>query len=380
MGADPAGRRVARYEITRELGRGGMGVVYLAEQPSLGRHVVLKALQSGLDDDPREVERFEREAQAVAAVHHPNVVAVYDCFRFRGRLFIAQEYVDGADLASVVARVGAFAPRIGALVALEIARGLEEIHGRGLVHRDLKPANVMLGRKGEVKIADFGVALDARGHGLTRTGTALGTPAYMSPEQIQGARLDFRSDLFSFGALTHQLVSGELPYGEPGDEAEPLLQRIEKRRPRSLRRAAPGTPRGLARAVRRTLEHRSPRRARSTSELRRRLERALGSPSPADARAEIADWLAERKAFPGREGRTRRRADRAEAPRRRRLGRIARVATLACVLAAALLGVGWIAIEQSHAPGVWYWSAPGPSAPPRPAPDAAPRGASGAAP
>jgi serine/threonine-protein kinase len=281
--------------------------------------------------------------------------------------------VDGADLASVAARVGPFAPRIGALVALEIARGLEEIHGRGLVHRDLKPANVMLGRKGEVKIADFGVALDARGHGLTRTGTALGTPAYMSPEQIQGARLDFRSDLFSFGALTHQLVSGELPYGEPGDEAEPLLQRIERRRPRSLRRAAPGTPRGLARAVRRTLQHRSPRRARTTSELRRRLERALGSPNPADARAEIADWLAEHKAFPGREGRTRRRADGPRgAPRRLALRRVARVATLAGVLAAALLGAGWIAIERSDASGAaHYWSALGPSAPPWPAPDEA---------
>ncbi|HKJ24840.1 MAG TPA: serine/threonine-protein kinase, partial [Myxococcota bacterium] len=250
---EPVGRKVARYEITRELGRGGMGVVYQAEQPSLGRDVVLKALQRGLDDDPREEERFEREARAVAAVHHPNVVAVYDCFRFRGKLFIAQEYVDGADLGSVFARTGPFAPRIGALVALEIVRGLEEIHGRGLVHRDLKPANVMLGRAGEVKIADFGVALDARGPGLTRTGTALGTPAYMSPEQLQGARLDFRSDLFSFGVLVYELVSGQLPWGEPGGESVALQQRIETRRPRPLRAVAPGTPRGLARTVRRCL-------------------------------------------------------------------------------------------------------------------------------
>jgi serine/threonine-protein kinase len=373
--ADPAGRKVARYEITRELGRGGMGVVYQAEQPSLGRDVVLKALQRGLDDDPREEERFEREARAVAAVHHPNVVAVYDCFRFRGRLFIAQEYVDGADLGSVVARTGPFAPRIGALVALEIARGLEEIHGRGLVHRDLKPANVMLGRGGEVKIADFGVALDARGPGLTRTGTALGTPAYMSPEQLQGARLDFRSDLFSFGVLAYELVSGQLPWGEPGDESVALQQRIETRRPRPLRAVAPGAPRALARVVRRCLVARSARRPASTGELRRRLEAGLGSPSPADARAEIADWLAEHKAFPGRASKTVRRGG--EPPARpRALRRVAsRVAATVAVLAAIALAVGWVAAERIEVPEValsWAGGPPPPQGVPGPSPPAAP--------
>jgi len=366
--AEPAGRKVARYEITRELGRGGMGVVYQAEQPSLGRDVVLKALQRGLDDDPREQERFEREARAVAAVHHPNVVAVYDCFRFRGRLFIAQEYVDGADLGSVVARTGPFAARIAALLALEIARGLEEIHGRGLVHRDLKPANVMLGRAGEVKLADFGVALDARGPGLTRTGTALGTPAYMSPEQLQGARLDFRSDLFSFGVLVYELVSGQLPWGEPGEESMALAQRIETRRPRPLRAVAPAAPRALGRVLRRCLVARAARRPASTGDLRRRLEAALGAPSPADARAEIADWLAAHDAFPTRAGKTVRCAE-AQAPGRRRAG--GTVARLAAAMAAfAVLGfaVGRVAVERIEMPEVALsWATP-----PSPA-EAAPR-------
>jgi len=345
--AELAGRKIARYEVTRELARGGMGVVYLAEQPSLGRRVVLKALRRELGADPREEQRFEREAQAVAAAHHPNLVGVYDCFRFRGRLFIAQEYVDGSDLGSTLGRIGPFAPRIAALVALEIARGLEELHGRGLVHRDLKPANVLLGRAGEVKIADFGVALDARGPGLTRTGTALGTPAYMSPEQIQGARLDFRSDVFSFGVVLYELLAGALPFGEPAAEAEPLLQRIEAGRRRPLRRAAPGTPRSLARLVHRCLLAPANRRARTTSELRRRLERGVGAPSPADARREIADWLVARKAFPSRPGRTVRRGSQPEdgigrAPRRLR----AWAAWAVCALALAGFGVGWIAVER----------------------------------
>jgi len=341
---DPAGRKIARYEIEAELAQGGMGVVYLARQPALDRRVVLKALQRQHAEDPREEQRFEREASAVAAVHHPNVVGVYDCFRFRGRLFIAQEYVDGVDAATVLARTGPLAPHIAGLVGLEIARGLEEIHGRGLVHRDLKPGNVLLGRAGEVKIADFGVALDARGPALTRTGTSLGTPAYMSPEQIQAARLDFRSDVFAFGVLLHELCSGAVPFGEPGAATTPLLQRIEAGRRPPLRRLAPGVPRGVSRIVHRCLQARPDRRARTPGDLRRGLERCLGAPSPADARREIADWLAAHQAFPTRARRTVRAS--ATAPARPRARRVGLAAAGVALLITAALGLGRLGVDQ----------------------------------
>lgn len=341
----PPGRKIAGYEIEAELARGGMGVIYRAEQPALGRRVVLKSLRRGLDDDPREEERFAREASAVARLHHPNVVGVYDCFRWRGRLFIAQEYVEGTDLASALLRTGPLDSRTAALVALEIARGLEEIHGRGLVHRDLKPANVLLGRAGEVKIADFGVALDARGASLTRTGTSLGTPAYMSPEQLQGARVDFRSDLFSFGVLFYEILSGALPFGEPSASSEPLLERVVAQRRRALRLAAPGTPRGLARLVQRCLRATPARRAASPGEIRRRLERWLGAPSPADARRELADRLIARQAFPAAPDATVPAAAR-DVPTKPpgRLVRRAAGSVAAALALATLVGLGWGAV------------------------------------
>jgi len=183
----PAPKMIGSYEVDREIGRGGMGVVLLARQPALDRAVVLKSLRRECADDPQLVARFEREAQAAGSVQHQNVVAVHDCFGWRGRSYICQEYVDGTDLAAVLGQIGT-EPRIAGLVALELTRGLEAIHAGGIVHRDLKPANVLLGRDGAVKIADFGIALDGSARALTQTGHSIGTPHYMSPEQLYGER------------------------------------------------------------------------------------------------------------------------------------------------------------------------------------------------
>ncbi|HJO22039.1 MAG: serine/threonine-protein kinase [Myxococcota bacterium] len=172
------------------------------------------------------------------AIHHPNVVAVYDCFEWRGQPFISQEYVEGVDLASALESTRRLPARAGALVALELARGLEEIHAHGIVHRDLKPGNVLLGRGGEVKIADFGVALDANAASLTRSGQALGTPAYMSPEQLRGERVDTRSDLFAYGVTLYELLAGIPPF-RPSDDEESPLGLMEKGRFAPLRRVAP---------------------------------------------------------------------------------------------------------------------------------------------
>jgi len=341
--APPAGRSVGSFEIERELGQGGMGVVYLARQPDLGRRAVLKTLRKGLAGDRRLADRFLREARTAAAIHHPNVVSVYDCFAYRSERYIAQEYVDGKDLATVLKQTGGLAPRVAALVALEAARGLEEIHARGIVHRDLKPSNLMLGRGGEVKIADFGIVLEARGPALTETGHTLGTPSYMSPEQLRGDRVDARSDLFATGVVLYEMLAGRPPFETEGASAgEGLLRRIERERVPPLRRAAPGTPRALARTVRLCLRARPRRRIASATALVRRLERQLGSPAPAECRREIAAWLWERGVFRARGRET---APVAHAAPRRRgvVGRVAAVVALLAMVAAA----GAIALDRT---------------------------------
>ena len=249
--AGPTRKMIGSFEVERELGQGGMGVVYLACQPALEREVVIKTLRRGLAEDESIEERFRREAQAAACIHHQNVVAVYDCFAWRGERFIVQEYVAGEDLASVLQIVRRFDPRVAGLVALELARGLEEVHAQDVVHRDLKPGNVLLGRGGEAKIADFGIALEPRNATLTQVGLAVGTPVYMSPEQHMGERADQRSDLFSFGVLLFEMLTGELPFPESDDEkVQVLLRRMEAGRYVRPRKLVPETPRALERLIR----------------------------------------------------------------------------------------------------------------------------------
>ncbi|MCA9510620.1 MAG: serine/threonine protein kinase, partial [Myxococcales bacterium] len=206
--AATGGRTLGGFTVEREIGRGGMGEVLLATQTSLGRAVVLKRILRDLAGEPELAARFEREARAAGALHHGNVVAVYDLFTHRGAQYIALEYVDGVDLASAIALEGALPWRVAATIALEMARGLEAVHARGTLHRDLKPANLLLGRRGEVKITDFGLALDAEASPLTRPGVALGTPSYMAPEQLRCERADARSDVFAFGCVLYEMLTG----------------------------------------------------------------------------------------------------------------------------------------------------------------------------
>jgi serine/threonine-protein kinase len=345
-------RKIAGYELEGELAEGGMGVVRLARQPELDRRVVLKSLRRDVAEEPASAERFLREAQAAASLHHPNVVGVYDCFVWRGERTIAQEFVDGVDLATLLEKVGRLDARIAGLVALEAARGLEEIHARGLVHRDLKPSNLLLGRLGEVKIADFGIALDLKGRALTRTGFSVGTPSYMSPEQLLGARVDFRSDLFAFGVLLYEMLCGARPFESADPEDEALVRRIEAERYPSLRSRESGAPRFLAAVVRICLRGKPKRRFASTTALRRHLEERLGHPSPADCRRAIADWLEASGALPAPRQRTRRakavkpepESEVASARPTPRV-RAAVVWALALVLGAALFGTSWIDVS-----------------------------------
>lgn len=303
--ATAIGKSLGNYAVASELGSGGMGVVLLARQESLDRPAVLKRIREDLSGEPDLEERQLREARAAASIHHQNVVAVYDHFTWRGHRYIAQEYVDGIDLAGVLERCGSLPSRVAAMVLLEVARGLEEIHALGIVHRDLKPQNILIGRRGEVKIADFGLALDSRGSSLTLPGTAVGSLPYMAPEQMLGDRVDLRADIFSLGVVLYQAVTSCLPYPEPqGDEEEGLLARMQRERYRPLRRREPKAPRYLAKIVRGCLRARAQKRTQCVAKIRVRLERALGKPSPADLRRELASWLWEHQAFEARENET----------------------------------------------------------------------------
>ncbi|HXV78153.1 MAG TPA: serine/threonine-protein kinase [Candidatus Polarisedimenticolaceae bacterium] len=291
-GARTRPRKLGSYEIVEEIGSGGMGVVYLARQPALERAVVLKRMRRDLVDDDGLVERFEREARAAAAVHHQNVVAVYDCFTMRGDHYIAEEYVDGPDLRTILEHVDRLHPRIAAIIGLQVIRGLEEIHARGIVHRDLKPANVLVGSGGETKIADFGIALDGKAYGLTRPGTLMGSVPYLSPEQLLGERVDDRSDLFVFGILLYEMVVGEPPYDESReDSTDTLLERMQNGRYLPPRKRVPTVPRHLARLIKACLQAKPAKRIATATQVRRQLEWHMGRISPADCRYRIAAWL-----------------------------------------------------------------------------------------
>jgi serine/threonine protein kinase len=340
-------RTIGNFAIERELGSGGMGVVLLGRHQSLDRPAVLKRLRPDLAASEDLVERFAREARAAASIHHQNVVAVYDWISWRGEHYIAQEYVDGVDLRAALALAQRFPWRMAALVALELARGLEAIHARGMVHRDLKPANVLLGRNGDVKIADFGIALDATSDGLTRPGTTIGSPPYIAPEQLLGERVDSRGDLFGLGVVLYELLTGAPPYREPAEgETDSLLTRIQRERFTPVRRVSPGTPRWLARLVKSLVRAKPRSRPASAQRVRRLLESRLRA-FPAEGKLELASWLWEEGVFRPREGDTV--VLSATPPPRRRFRHKRALAVAASVLCA--LAIGSFVVAKGWAPG-----------------------------
>ncbi|MGH3042398.1 MAG: protein kinase domain-containing protein [Gaiellaceae bacterium] len=204
---------VGRYELEELVGEGGMSSVYRAYDTVLERRVAIKVLHEHFSRDPEYVERFRREARAIARLAHPNVVTVIDRGEWEGRQFIVFEHVAGENLKNVIARDGALAVDRALALACQIARALTFAHQLGIVHRDVKPHNVLVDRGGTAKVTDFGIAraLDAD-DALTATGTVLGTGQYLSPEQANGERGDERSDQYSLGVVTYELLTGEVPY------------------------------------------------------------------------------------------------------------------------------------------------------------------------
>ena len=244
--------RIGTCRVLGEIGSGGMAVVYEAIQEPLNRRVAIKALKPSIAIDSQFAERFEREAHFMASLQHENILHVIDFLKDGRSMFIIMEYVDGIDLYDLLERSPRLPPDIAAIITLQLARGLDYAHFRGIIHRDIKPANIMVSMQGDVKLMDFGIARHERFGDLTETGTGLGTPSYMSPEQILGDKLDFRSDLFSVGIVLYQMLTGRKPFVE--DESRTVMQKIRLDRYESPKKLGVEVPRKLERIMARCLQ------------------------------------------------------------------------------------------------------------------------------
>lgn len=265
--------QVGPYRLLRELGHGGMGDVYEAEDARLGRRVAIKFLPREASRDREALRRFLREARAASALDHPNICTVHDLGEHEGRPYIVMARYEGETLRERLAR-GPLPVAEAREIALQLARALERAHEAEIVHRDLKPANVMLTRRGETKLLDFGIAKLGGEASLTSTAGSWGTPAYMSPEQVRGKPTDGRTDLWSLGAVLYEMIAGRRPFRGEGVQA--VLSSILTEEPEPLDRVRPDVPLELARTVARLLAKDRARRYRSATDLLRALETRSG--------------------------------------------------------------------------------------------------------
>lgn len=284
------GTTISHYRITSQLGEGGMGVVYEAEDTNLGRHVALKFLTPSMAKDENLLQRFQREARAASALNHPNICTIHGIEQEADEHFIVMELLDGESLADRIRRGPLDVDQV-LTQGVQIADALESAHSKGIVHRDLKPANIFVTSRGQAKILDFGLAkIDqqkpgadsniptAIADGLTSAGATMGTVAYMSPEQARGEITDARTDLFSFGTVLYQMATGVLPF--QGDTSAVVFDAILNRDPAPLNEVNPSLPAELGRIISQMLERDRDLRFQSSTEIKtalKRLKRDLDS-------------------------------------------------------------------------------------------------------
>jgi eukaryotic-like serine/threonine-protein kinase len=283
--------RVGNCRIIEEIGAGGMAVVYKAIQEPLGRTVAVKALKSAMATDKQFSARFMREAHFMASMQHENVLHVYDFLFFGGTCFIILEFVEGIDLYDLLEKCQRLPVEVASIIALQTARALDHAHFRGIIHRDIKPANIMISKSGTVKLMDFGIARDDSLQDLTETGAGLGTPSYMSPEQIVGEKLDFRTDVFSLGIVLYQTLTGRKPFLE--DDLRSVMHKIRLERYTSPRKLNPAVPRSLERILARCMEKLPHNRYPSMQALIHDLEDFLASRVSGNYSARLVNFLAQ---------------------------------------------------------------------------------------
>ena len=272
------GRTLGNYQIMEELGRGGMAVVYRAYQASLNRYVAIKILPPQLGANREFVERFQREAQAAAGLRHPNIVVIHDVGQDEGIYYIVMELLEGRTLKQLIEQEGRLPPERAARIVEQVADALDYAHQRGFIHRDVKPSNIFVSPQDRVTLTDFGIAKAASAaRQLTREGMLMGTPAYMSPEQASGAKVDYRTDLYALGVVLYQMLVGRTPFR--GATPHATLHSVIYDPPPPLRKLDPRIPPAVEGVVLKAMAKRPEQRYQSGAEMAQALKKALAAPA-----------------------------------------------------------------------------------------------------
>jgi serine/threonine-protein kinase len=330
---DFTGRVLGDFCLLRKLGKGGMADVYLAEQTSLHRQVAIKIMRPDFVADPQYVKRFRHEASAAGGLNHPNIVQVYMIGEQDGIHFISQEYVQGRNLKEFITRKGPLDVPIALHVLKQVAAALQVAADKGIVHRDIKPENILLTKKGEAKVADFGLAqltLGGEKVALTQVGVTMGTPLYMSPEQVNGKPLDARSDIYSLGVMAWHMLAGYPPF--TGDTALAVAVKHLNEQPPSLADVRPDVPVGVRTLVERMMSKKKEDRPADAQTVLVEIKQLLRQVTNKETVPLEAAFR------PGRVGTTPFPTKFFERPLRRQLGMMALASFL---VAAGMAGVGW---------------------------------------